>query len=105
MHTGDIACKLIDMLDWLGARTDMRHRLGHGTDFLPLVIGKGRRMQATKALFFVLDGASIIARGIGGIKLIAQHGGDGILGKEPSSETLTARAIACFIEGISNVIG
>src|SRR5262249_32200475 len=104
MNTGNIACKLIDMLHLLRPSTGMIHGLGHRTDFLPLVISKGCWMQSPKALILVLDNSPIITWSIGGIKLIPKHGRHGILGKESGPKSLTAGAIACLIQRISDFV-
>src|SRR6266849_6796249 len=105
MNTGDIARKLIDVFDLLGASAGMMHGLGHRTDLLPLVIRKGCRVQPPEALLFVLDGSPVIAWSICRIKLVAQHGGNRVFVEESGTKPLTASAIACLIQRVSYFVG
>src|SRR5438034_4653990 len=104
MDTGDIACKLIHMLDLLCSRAGMVHGLGHRTDLLPLVIREYRRMQPSIALLLILDGSPVIAWGIGSIKLIAQHGRHRVFSKESGTKALTPGPIAFLIQRISDLV-
>src|SRR5260221_10482355 len=101
MNTGDIARKLIHMLDLLGASAGMMHGLGHRTDLLPLVIRKGCRVQPPEALLFVLDGSPVIAWSICRIKLVAQHGGNRVFVEESGTKALAAGTITPLIQRIS----
>src|SRR6266516_6738062 len=105
MNAGDVACKLVDMLDCLGTSACVMHGLGHRTDFLPRVIGKDCRVQPSKSLVFVLEGPPIITWSIGRVKLIAQHRRYGILVEEPGPKALAASAIASLIQGIGDLVG
>ncbi|HET9921284.1 MAG TPA: hypothetical protein VFQ30_15670 [Ktedonobacteraceae bacterium] len=105
VDTGDIARELVHVLDLLGTSAGVVHGLGHGADLLPLIIRECRRVQPLEALLFVLDGSPVIAWGIRRIKLVAQHGSHCVLVEEPSAKALTAGAIACLIQRISDFIG
>src|SRR5258708_38898717 len=100
MNTGDIARKLIHMLDLLGASAGIMHGLGHRTDLLPLVIRKGCRVQPPEALLFVLDGSPVIAWSICRIKLVAQHGGNRVFVEESGTQALAAGPMALPIPRI-----
>src|SRR6266581_2820922 len=104
MNTGDISCKLIDSSAALGSLGRMVHRVGNRANLLPFVIGESSGMQTAMPLLFVLHDASIIVRGIGRIKFIAQNGSDSIAGKKPFTKPLAPCPIACLIDFIGYFI-
>src|SRR6266581_4930996 len=100
MNTGNIACKRVDISAPLGSLCRMVHGVGDRAYLLPFFIGESGGMQTAMPLLFVLHDASIVVRGIGRIKFIAQDGGNSIAGKKPFTKPLAPCPIACLIDFI-----